>query len=183
MRIHGDPTIDFFEHREKVVTINLNDSQSIRDAINKFINSKNDIIKATEEAITILCKEGEEYAKYQAPYDADFGTDHLREHITSNVVTEGKKVTGTITAAGDHALFVEFGTGVVGAMLPHPATDVGWEYDVNGHGYKGWTYPKGNGRFFHTLGQPSNPFMYRTAKYLSENAERILNEGIHSGDF
>jgi len=173
MKAHGITTIS-----KKTFTIDIFDERSLADAINKFVNAKKDINEAAAEAIEILCAEGAEYAKFQAPYD----TGELRDSITYKVEKEGNKVEGAIIAGTEHAFFVEFGTGIVGASNPHPYNYQGWEYDINNHGIEGWNYPK-NGRYYQTLGQPSNPFMYRTAKYLSENADRILNEGIHSGDF
>lgn len=164
----------------KTYTIDLNKSQSLNDAINKFVAASKDIQEGVERAIEILCAEGERKAKELCPAPSEahpFATGELRDSITHKVELNGKKTVGTITAGTDHALFVEFGTGVVGAGSPHPDIFSGWEYDVNGHGSKGWYYPKGD-RVFHTKGQKSNPFMYETAKYLSENAERILSEHI-----
>lgn len=42
------------------------------------------------------------------------------------------------------AQFQEFGTGIIGSQFPHVAEELqrmGWKYDVNGHGEKGWWYP------------------------------------------
>lgn len=166
MITHGKTTV-----KSKVFSIDLFDEKSIGDAIKEYIGNRLDIQEAALEAVEALCAEGERKAKEEAPVDEG----ELRDSITHAVTVKNGKVEGTITASTDHAMFVEFGTGIVGASDPHPYNYLGWEYDVNGHGIDGWTYPK-NGRFYHTLGQPSNPFMYRTAKYLTENAERILNE-------
>lgn len=165
MKAYGNP---------KTLHIDLNDERSIQNAIQRFVHGKEDVMQAAFEAIETLCAEGEKIAKSEAPEDSG----DLRASITHKTVTEGQKVIGTITAGTDHAAFVEFGTGIVGSWNPHPYGNIGWEYDVNGHGYQGWVYPKNN-RFYHTLGQKSNPFMYRTAKTLSEQAERILNEHIN----
>lgn len=49
-------------------------------------------------------------------------------------------------AYGDNQLredmyYLEFGTGIVGAKKPHPeASKIGWGYDINSHGEKGWTF-------------------------------------------
>lgn len=41
----------------------------------------------------------------------------------------------------DFAAFAEFGTGSVGQRMPHEkASEVGYKYDVNAHGSKGWTF-------------------------------------------
>ena len=64
------------------------------------------------------------------------------------------------------AKFVEFGTGIVGSENSHPDTSiVGWKYDTNNHGEKGWHYFK-DGAWHWTQGMPSRPFMYNTASEL-----------------
>lgn len=48
--------------------------------------------------------------------------------------------TGKIWTNNEVIIFNEMGTGIVGSKKPHPAFE-SWEYDVNGHGEKGWWYP------------------------------------------
>lgn len=173
MKAHGITTTS-----KKVFTVDLFDEKSLSDAINRFVNqAKGNITDATEQAIEILCEAGTEKAKAEVPQMPPTATGELRDSIHYEVVREGNKVEGRIIAGTDHAMFVEFGTGLVGASDPHPYNYLGWEYDVNNHWTDGWVYQK-NGKYYHTRGQRSNPFMYRTAKYLSENAERILIEGV-----
>lgn len=70
------------------------------------------------------------------------------------------------------AKFVEFGTGATGNDSPHPDTSIiGWKYDVNKHGEKGWHYFK-DGEWHWTKGMPARPFMYITAQNL-KNADTI----------
>ena len=94
---------------------------------------------------------------------------------------------GVIYAGGYYAIFVEFGTGVVGAEHPHPGLQDGSvndfavlgangsvynTYDTNGHGEKGWWYkPVGSKRFRWTKGMPARPFMYHTFRSLEQFAE------------
>lgn len=43
----------------------------------------------------------------------------------------------------DDMYYLEFGTGIAGKYNSHPdANKIGWEYDVNNHGAKGWWYTK-----------------------------------------
>lgn len=68
----------------------------------------------------------------------------------------------------DWAAFVEFGTGLIGQENPHPDTSiVGWKYDTNDHGEKGWFYFK-NGEWHWTRGMPSRQFMYETGQQLRD---------------
>lgn len=74
------------------------------------------------------------------------------------------------------AIFVEFGTGAVGAANPHPDTSiVGWKYDVNSHGEAGWFYFK-DGEWHWTKGMPSRPFMYETSMEIMRIATKTARE-------
>lgn len=83
---------------------------------------------------------------------------------------------GVIFTNVPYALYVEYGTGVVGEANPHDlAAESGWEYDVNQHGDSGWWYLKstdmGN-RFRWTKGMPARPFMYETFRMLENEVRR-----------
>ena len=83
---------------------------------------------------------------------------------------------GIIKAGATYAAYVEFGTGVVGAQSPHPAP-MGWVYDANAHGEKGWVYYNDDiGAYRRTKGFKSRPFMYQTARELERSCERIARE-------
>lgn len=74
------------------------------------------------------------------------------------------------------ASFVEFGTGIVGMQNPHPDTSIiGWKYDVNEHGEKGWFYFK-DGEWHWTKGMPSRPFLFETALELQTIVPKIAKE-------
>lgn len=76
---------------------------------------------------------------------------------------------GFVKCKCGYAVYVEFGTGVVGKDKQHPDLSiVGWHYDVNGHGELGWFYPGKDGKFHWTKGMPSRPFMYNTALQLRQ---------------
>lgn len=155
MRYHGDPTADWLLGKNKQVTISLNDSRSIADAISKFVNAKANVVDAAYEAIERLCSVGEDIAKSECPKD----TWELCESITHETKKTSTGAEGTITAGTDHAMFVEFGTGVRGrGSYPEPIP--GWEYDVNRRDWQG---------------HEANPFMYRTVRILEERAEDIIN--------
>ena len=83
---------------------------------------------------------------------------------------------GIIKAGAPYAVYVEFGTGIVGKGQPHPSPD-GWRYDINSHGESGWWYFNDNtGRMQWTKGMPSRPFMYNTARKLEEDCKEIARE-------
>lgn len=93
-----------------------------------------------------------------------------------------------ITVDSEYAMYIEFGTGIVGAENPHPHP---WIYDVNAHGEKGWFYPTTENdpnpykHFFNgvlyawTKGQKSRPFMYQTWLWGSRSATQIIRKNIN----
>lgn len=139
------------------------------DNIDEFIRELEEyrvwIDRKSVELTKRLCERGVEIAKQICPVD----TGELRDSI--NAVAEG--LAGQIIAASGHAAYVEFGTGIVGAMSQHPSLP--WIYDINGHGFEGWVYPK-NDRLYWTSGQPSRPFMYKMARQLAKEAPKIAKE-------
>ena len=83
---------------------------------------------------------------------------------------------GIIKAGAPYAVYVEFGTGIVGKGQPHPSPD-GWQYDINDHGESGWWYFNDNtGHMQWTKGMPSRPFMYNTARKLENDCRIIARE-------
>lgn len=116
----------------------------------------------------------------------------------------GSKLAGTITVkrlkdgffvtmSSDYAVFVEYGTGIIGSEIQHPkANEHGWIYDVNGHGVLGWWYPTVDSDpnpykwvnpatgvlYAWTAGQQSRPFMYHTWLWVVENMEKIIHKHI-----
>lgn len=88
--------------------------------------------------------------------------------------------TGFVFAGAPYAIFVEYGTGIVGSHAKHPGGegwDIGWEHDVNGHGEAGWSYISDrDGKLHWTKGQISRPFMYETQKHLEQICQDIFNE-------
>ena len=104
------------------------------------------------------------------------------------------KYTGTIMARGSQVVYIEFGTGIVGAQNPeHPKPSL-WPgymgHDVNKHGSKGWYFPIGDrshisvlygkkvARYQHTTGRFASAFMYRTAMYVRREFSKMLTEGV-----
>lgn len=77
----------------------------------------------------------------------------------------------------DHACYVEFGTGIVGADSPHPKP---WAYDINGHGEDGWQYLGDDGRLHWTMGSESRPFMYNTWLWATRSATQIVRKNIRA---
>jgi len=108
-------------------------------------------------------------------------------------VYDPKTRVGIVTNKAYYAVFVEYGTGVVGSHNAYigPATvtsvSVGKYgpysgYDQNHHGEEGWIYKDSDGKRHWTAGQPSRPFFYTMMRQLADAApgvaERIFNEKL-----
>lgn len=131
--------------------------------------------------------------------------DKLIENLTKYELDSGDiigQVDVTITDDGvslilkdgvnDYAIFVEYGTGVVGESNPHPQPSRnGWVYDINEHGDSGWWYPsresdpnptrtmtKSGDWIAWTSGMPSRPFMYDTWRWTTSSATQIIDSHI-----
>lgn len=117
---------------------------------------------------------GVEVAKAQVREMDAFYTGELESSI-EGYFSPAMKV-GIIRAGAPYAVYVEFGTGVVGQGSPHPAP-AGWRYDVNNHGEAGWWYFNDRDQKWHwTKGIESRPFMYNTARELERECGRIARE-------
>ena len=89
------------------------------------------------------------------------------------------KVVGGIKTTEVKDTYKEFGTGVVGSQNPHISeflAEVGWQYDVNEHGEKGWKYPKEDGSWGWTKGIPAQKKFYNSIKNMEESYARIASE-------
>ena len=103
--------------------------------------------------------------------------------------------TGFVFAGSFHAIYVEYGTGIVGKSNDeHPEIQGEWkpppsqytEHDTNHHGEAGWWYKApfgwympadGSGvRLAWTKGMRARPFMYETQKRLEQMSVDIYNQ-------
>ena len=90
-----------------------------------------------------------------------------------------------VVADSEHAAYVEFGTGQVGAegSYPYPfPPGLDWEYNTGttifeiSPGQYGWFYPSKDGRWYFTQGMPSRPFMYETSIELMQIVVKTAKE-------
>lgn len=116
-----------------------------------------------QNLVAELAAQGAQIALVEAEGIRDTGK------LLSSIVSEFGGNYGYVKCKCGYAVFVEFGTGVVGSGKPHPDISIaGWKYDVNGHGELGWWYPDKDGKMHWTKGMPSRPFMYNTAQRLRQ---------------
>ena len=158
------------------IVVNVFSQKSIEDAIKGLQSYQDYLTYKCQLLAEKLAQRGVEIARVQvAELDAIFKRD-LIESIHSEYETS---VRGggiwAVVAGTDHAMFVEFGTGVIGKAQPYKGTlpeGVTWEYASGktirqlADGRYGWLYKGKAGIWYFTEGMPSRPFMYNTANEL-----------------
>lgn len=152
------------------ISFGLN-GKDIDRAVRELTEYRKDLIKKCNELIRTLTEYGYEFAKFEVLRMGAFDTGNLADSIQGYFSPE--EGIGYIRADCWYAVYVEFGTGVVGANSPQDPLAIahGWQYDVNHHGDSGWVYWSGRDGMFHwTKGQPSHPFMYQTMRRLQGEA-------------
>lgn len=120
--------------------INIFNKKSINETIQKLKDLKRNLKKMNKDFL-------------------DESVKWIVENANSNLTTRATNFKGTtdikncweieykgdnyviIKNTSDYAAIVEFGIGMTGKLNPHvKAHDVKYEYDVNNHGNKGWTF-------------------------------------------
>jgi hypothetical protein len=89
------------------------------------------------------------------------------------------RATAYVRSTDEIDTYREFGTGIVGSRNPHVSDALdraGWIYDVNEHGDAGWIYPKKDGGFGWTKGQPAQRKFYLAMERAREKAPEIAKE-------
>lgn len=160
----------------KRITFGLSPTE-IRSAIQDIKAYQSELESKCKKFAERLAEEGIKIAKLKVTeYDAIY-TGELLGSINSEpggMIQHGGK--WIIYTGCEWAPFVEFGTGIAGQQSPHPDTSiVGWKYDINDHGEKGWYYFK-DGAWHWTKGMPSRPFMYETGRDLRKIIVEIAKE-------
>ena len=161
----------------KKITITLS-QKSVQDAIRQIKAYKNDLTYKCQLLAEKLAENGVEIARVQL---ADLDAIFTKELISSIHAEYKGSVKGggiwAVVAGTDHAMFVEFGTGIVGKRSPYPGKlpeGVDWQYASGktirqlADGRYGWFYQDDNGEWWFTEGMPSRPFMYYTAQELEK---------------
>lgn len=155
------------------ITLDLS-TRDINRAIRDLKRYKRELNKKVSLLIETLTDYGVDVAKAQIRELGAWYTGELESSITGYFSpTVGA---GVIKAGSPYAVFVEFGTGIVGQTSPHPDPK-DWQYDINKHGEDGWIYfNERDGRWHWTKGVESRPFMYNTARELEMECMRIAKE-------
>lgn len=152
--------------------MNINAKDSIRlsvPSLNEYIRQlelkKEQILKITENIATRVAEEA--------------GKDTYKSVEIIPAQMQGSTAIAYARSTDEIDTYREFGTGIVGSQNPHvdeALTKAGWQYDVNEHGEKGWIYPKKDGTFGWTKGQPAQKKFYFASKRAREKFLDIARE-------
>lgn len=162
----------------KTITFSLNNVRSISRAISEVKKFREDVADAIGALVQKLTEDGKEFAQFELLRMFAFDTGELTDNVHFTVMGDynAGMHTGIIATNTYYAVFVEYGTGVVGENFHHP-NPIGWEYDYHHHGDEGWYYfDHREGRKRWTKGYKARPFMYNTHKELQRIALSVANE-------
>jgi len=158
-------------------------ASGFRRLANEIKEYRQDLDIRCEMFVAKLAMRGVEIAKIEiVSFDAIY-TGELIDSISfeqGDVVSNG--ATYLIYTNCGWAAFNEFGVGILGSERPHPeAAELGWKYDINNHGEKGWFYFKA-GQWHWTKGFPSRPFMHNTGQRLRKDIAEIAKGVFGNGE-
>ena len=170
---------------KKVIEISLSE-RSIKKAIRELEAYKLEVNRKCEELAKRLAQEGVVVAKmFLMSYSTALPPDVLPSIQWKAGDILANESTYIIFTDSENAMFIEFGTGIVGAQNPHPdpkpvtssKTNLTYtKYDMNEHGYKGWVYRDDKGDWHWTRGMPAMPYMYNTVLDLYTKVSKIARE-------
>lgn len=160
----------------KKISFGLSVSE-VRNAIKEVQKYKENLNYKCKVFAERLAEEGVALARIKVSEKDAIYTGELLSSIKAEYGgSSAEGATWYIYTDCDWAIYVEFGTGVVGSQSPHPDTSlVNWKYDVNSHGESGWYYYK-DGEWHWTKGMPSRPFMYETGRDLGQIIQMVAKE-------
>lgn len=161
---------------------------SLTNAIKEVNFFRDQLTQSMNDLMQKLVDEGISVARIQIASMDAVDTGAL-EHSIAGYFDPQTRI-GYVYSGNMYAIYVEYGTGPIGAQNPHPAPETAsWNYAIGEHikqgpGGLGWWYEKGSDDIFSgsgtggyrwTHGQPSRPFMYNTLQWLEEAAETIAS--------
>ena len=168
----------------KKIFVDLNQENSIRNAIEKLKRYKKKVETNTRLLVQRLTDEGANIARIKIVNMGAYATGELLSGVDGYFSPSLNA--GFVRVTSDHVAFVEFGTGVVGRANPHKngeyLSKAAWSYASGAkifttkNGKIGWIYPTDDGGFRFTEGMPSRPFMYETAVELQSKFKQTAKE-------
>lgn len=149
----------------------------------------NHLQEAAVDAVTKLALATSAAAKMLITPD----TGELRNSIRTDTEVDGSQAISYCYTNVEHAPYVEFGTGPIGAASGGNGSDVQVHYSLGpflvrrGTGRPGevvesyedyWVYCDHEGNFFATRGQPARPYMYPASQQVRKQAAEIMKKAV-----
>lgn len=169
----------------QTVKVSISNLNNFERAIRNYVD---DIYRKLEILCKKLTDEGVEVAKaYVDDVGAVFNGDLLNSISSDKEPGDKNHIVFVVKATSEHAIFVEMGTGKVGAETPYPG-NLPVMYAQGKHIFKtkdgryGWIYfnEKYNQWVF-TEGMMSRPFMYQSSLYMQRRVVEIAREVFGNG--
>ena len=168
----------------KTIIVNLNQKDSIKNAIKDLEKYRKNLEKNTRLLVQKLTDMGAQIVRVKI---VSMGAYYSGELLSGAMGYYSPTLNaGFVKVASDHVAFVEFGTGIVGKNNSHKngeyLSKAAWSYAsgtkifTTKNGKVGWIYPTDDGGFRFTEGMKSRPFMYETALELQREFLRIAKE-------
>lgn len=174
--------------------IDLNNPATIDAAISALGQIQKRIDTALQDCVTDLTAKGKAAAEIRLGGAVQFDDGPDNANIAINCKVENG--VGHVFTNDDDAVYLEYGTGIVGKVVSHPGIDSGeshppvmhytmpngvertyTKYDTYEHGTDGWTFKK-NGRTIRTVGIPGQAFMYQALKDLEDIAPLVMADHL-----
>lgn len=161
---------------------------SLTKAIKEVNLFRDQLTQSMNDLMKKLVEEGISVARIQIASMDAVDTGAL-EHSIAGYFDPQTRI-GYVYSGSMYAIYVEYGTGPIGAQNRHPAPETAnWAYAIGDSirptkdGRLGWVYMKGSdgvfssdgGNFRWTEGYESRPFMFNTLQWLEEAAETIAS--------
>lgn len=175
--------------------------KSVQDAIYKLAAAYKKIYDAVGELIQTLTQQGIEIAKVNL-MTATGSMDEVISGVGESIrgVYYPTERCGYIFSDDDRAVYLEYGTGIIGEANFHVGAAIGestppvmvyttlngktrtyTQYDTYQHGSEGWVYYNDMGEAVRTLGEPAGMFFYNTLKKLRDMAPYAFVEQLKKG--
>ena len=146
-------------------------SQSFEELLSKIQNLGGSIEEGIYKGV------GNYVSKIQADArrNCTVDTGHLRNSIHIKVKYKKEEIVGTVGTNLDYALYVELGTGPIGAKSPKMLPpNIKPKYKT-----QGWYYKAKDGVRY-TKGQVAKPFLYPAFKANENKAKDYIKKGINA---
>lgn len=174
---------------KKIIKIDPYNNKSIKNAIKELEVYQKHLEERCKRLVIELANQGAEIAKATIA-GLPYSTGDLESSIYA--IYDEQSHCAMIKADNEHAVFVEFGTGIVGEGT-YPNSDYlavaqhfGWQgYYVGGEngyefttkdGRQGWITKMNNGQYFFTEGQEAKHFMDDAFHSVVENFEDTVRQ-------